>query len=42
MNLNIYIVVRRDPADGLKVFMETIGELKDQPLIAVSKVWKDL
>lgn len=35
--LNIYLVDGCDPALGLKVFKETIGELKKPPLITVLK-----
>ncbi|HOQ75943.1 MAG TPA: RidA family protein [Thermoclostridium sp.] len=38
IKLNIYIADGCDPAVGLKAFMETVGELKNPPLITVLKV----
>lgn len=38
IKLNIYMVDKCDPATGLKAFMETIGQLKNPPLITVLKV----
>ncbi len=38
IKLNIYMVGGCDPAVGFKVFRETVGELKNPPLITVLKV----
>jgi len=38
IKLNIYMVEGNDPVVGLKVFKETVGEVKNPPLITVLKV----
>lgn len=38
VKLNIYLVDGCDPSVGFKVFMESVGELENPPLITVLKV----
>lgn len=38
IKLNIYLVDGCDPAEGVRAFRETVGDLKNPPLITVVKV----